>query len=211
MLGFLLLCCWCSLLLTADGLRTHHSRVAFVLPSREAVPSSLLTQQLTIRGGASVSVNEEESDFEEESDEEEEEEQEELDAALAASAVKSASKQQSKLASAKKSAVKKAVNAKLAPAKKKKSTSSGGLLKILHVPYIVRACMNPFTCIAMIKAYWLSLFNLDYLKPDASQELRSALEQKAKKSGGTSGSGRGKRKMKRGQAKTLSDLPALNT
>jgi hypothetical protein len=52
------------------------------------------------------------------------------------------------------------------------------------------------------------------IRQDVSQELRSALEEKAKKQGGQSGgakrTGRG-RKMKPGQAKTLSDLPVLNT
>ena len=46
-------------------------------------------------------------------------------------------------------------------------------------------------------------------KPDSSQELRSALEQKARLAG--SKSTKGRKKMKPGQAKTLSDLPQLNT
>ena len=46
-------------------------------------------------------------------------------------------------------------------------------------------------------------------KPDSSQELRSALEQKARLAGAKSTKGR--KKMKPGQAKTLSDLPQLNT
>jgi hypothetical protein len=44
---------------------------------------------------------------------------------------------------------------------------------------------------------------------DTSQTLRSALEDKAKKSGGTSR--KGKRQMRPGQAKTLSDLPQLSS
>jgi hypothetical protein len=62
----------------------------------------------------------------------------------------------------------------------------------------------------MTKAYFASLFNLDYLAEDSSQDLRSALEEKAKKSG-SAGGRKGKRMMKPGQAKTLSDLPQLNT
>ena len=62
----------------------------------------------------------------------------------------------------------------------------------------------------MTKAYWASLFSLDYgKKADSSQDLRSALEEKAKKA--TGGPPKRKRKMKPGQAKTLSDLPQLNT
>jgi len=47
------------------------------------------------------------------------------------------------------------------------------------------------------------------LLQESSQDLRSALEEKAKKA--TGGGSKGKRKMKPGQAKTLSDLPQLNT
>jgi len=66
----------------------------------------------------------------------------------------------------------------------------------------------------MTKGYWLSLIDIRYMtkKEDSSQDLRSALEQKAKQGGGGSNKpSRGKRKMKPGQAKTLADLPQLNT
>jgi hypothetical protein len=46
---------------------------------------------------------------------------------------------------------------------------------------------------------------------ESSQGLRSALEEKAKKSGSAGGGRKGKRTMKPGQAKTLSDLPQLST
>ena len=52
---------------------------------------------------------------------------------------------------------------------------------------------------------------LAILAKDSSQDLRSSLQDKARKGGGDSSSARKKRKMKPGQAKTLSDLPALNT
>jgi hypothetical protein len=54
----------------------------------------------------------------------------------------------------------------------------------------------------------LTLFSI--IPQDSSQELRSALEEKARRNGG-SGAAKGKRKFKRGQAKSLSDLPKLNT
>ena len=58
-------------------------------------------------------------------------------------------------------AVKAKVSAKLAaPALKTKK--SGGLFK--SIPYIIRASLNPFTLIAMTKAYFESLFNLNYLQ-----------------------------------------------
>ena len=85
----------------------------------------------------------------------ESEESEELDTSLASSAVKSAVKKKEEAATAAKKAVKKAVNTKLA-----KKKSGGGL----RIPYILRACLNPLTVFAMTKAYWASLFNLEYGK-----------------------------------------------
>jgi hypothetical protein len=46
-------------------------------------------------------------------------------------------------------------------AKKKKKSS---ILKMLHVPYIIGACLNPITLFKMTKGFWVSLFDLDYLK-----------------------------------------------
>jgi outer membrane biosynthesis protein TonB len=206
-------------------------RVAFVLP-RQAPTSALLVA----RGGATAVdeddeesedeeeelavVNEEEDDEEEEEEKKEEEEKAEAKLAaakLASATVKKTRKAKSKKAATKKASVKKVLKAKLTkakltkekPAVTKKEKKKGSLLKFLRLPYIVRACLNPFTVFAMTRAYWASLCNLNYGKSDdASQELRSALEAKAKRDGGTN---RGKRKMKRGQAKSLSDLPALNT
>jgi hypothetical protein len=147
-----------------------------------------------------------------------------FDASLAAAALKSTSKVQARTASEKRSAVKQVVNTKLAP---KAATGAAAkvavtpvrkkvsLLKRLHIPYIVRAAINPWTLFAMTKAYWASFFNLNFLQdlqPTAGLELRSALEEKAKRSPPPGGSGnKGRRKMKRGQAKTISDLPQLST
>jgi len=82
---------------------------------------------------------------------------------------------------------------------------------LLRLPYVLRALLNPVTFFAMTKAYWLSFFDFDYVQKNsnAAQDLRSALQTRAKKSGG--GSGLPKRRMTRGQAKTLSDLPALSS
>jgi hypothetical protein len=171
------------------------------------------------RGGATVSVedetiltteeeeSEDETVAEEEEEEEKEKEEEIVDTAkLAASTVSAAAKTKSKVEATKKASIKTEVNKKLISTKKKKNS----LMKLLHIPYILKASLNPLTLFAMTKAYWASLFNLDYLKKaDASQDLRSALEEKAKKGG--SSANKGRRKMKRGQAKTLSDLPQLNT
>ena len=224
---------WCRmrplLLLSVLGLLTvqtvaadafYGDRAAFVIPS--STRSFLYS---SIRGGTStVDQREEEAvladldDEEEEGDEEEEEEVEvfvseeeseqdkekedfKLDASLAAAALKSATKTKEKTEKKERAEVKTAVNTKLAKPKRK------SLIKM--IPYILRASLNPITLLSMTKAYWASLFNLDYLKQkdDSSQELRSALERKAMRSPPK----RGHRKMKRGQAKTLSDLPQLSS
>mmetsp|Transcript_65618 Transcript_65618/g.77710 ORF Transcript_65618/g.77710 Transcript_65618/m.77710 type:complete len:220 (+) Transcript_65618:174-833(+) len=103
---------------------------------------------------------------------------------------------------------KSAVNASLHSSQPRKRQSSRLLKKI---PYIIRACLNPFTVLSMTRAYFVSLFDIGYLEKDASQTLRSALEEKAKRDF-ASGKGpkKGKRAMKPGQAKTLSDLPQLS-
>lgn len=140
-----------------------------------AMPRSLHSQMLSMRGGATVVA---EDDDEEESEDEEKEEEEEvdevveldddedeeeedskaLDASLAAAALKSTKKSKAKAQLSKTSAVKKSMNAKLSAPKKKK----GSLFKFLRVPYIVRACLNPLTVMSMTKHFWLSLVNLDY-------------------------------------------------
>jgi hypothetical protein len=198
-------------------------RIAFVAPRQ--VPTSAL---LVARGGATAvdeddeELEDEEEDFSEDEEEEEKRLEAELAVAkLAAATRKKTLKKKSQKAATKKASVKKVLKAGLTkekpvkkalkekPAVTKQEKKKGGILKFLRLPYIVRACLNPFTVFAMTKAYWASLCNLNYGKSDdASQELRSALEAKAKRDGGTN---RGKRKMKRGQAKSLSDLPALNT
>lgn len=138
----------------------------------------------------------------EDDDEYDSEEEEEEDVVMVKSAVKATQKAKAK----KTAAVKETVSAKLSVKKAKRPS----LFK-RYIPYIVRASLSPATLIAMTKAYFASLFNLNYLAEDSSQDLRSALEEKAKKSGSAGGGRKGKRAMKPGQAKTLSDLPQLNT
>jgi hypothetical protein len=128
---------------------------------------------------------------------------EEKTTALAMATKKSASK-----------VVKKSVAAAMKNSKKKSSfMSSFKLGRFFKLPYIVKATMNPIVFFQMTAGYWKSLCNINYLTENAansSQDLRSALEQKARQ-GGDKKSSRGKRKMKPGQAKTLSDLPQLST
>lgn len=167
-----------------------------------------------------------EDDDEEEEDVGESTKEDIFDAPLASSAMKSASKTKERINTSKIESVNKAVNSKLFNDKdksttaikkkvvveiiKKKKTKSSSILRL---PYIIRAFMNPFTVISMTKAYWSSLFNLNYLKNriEPTQELRSALEEKAKKKGGGGGNSARKKVMKRGQSKSLSDLPQLSS
>lgn len=148
-----------------------------------------------IRGGSSAAldVEIESSDYEETDDEEE--------SPTLAKATKTAAMK----------AVKKSVAAAISKPKKKSVFSK--LLSFIKLPYIVKACLNPFVFMQMTAGYWRSLTDIEYMnanKVDSSQDLRSALEQKARLAGSGKPS-RGKRKMKPGQAKTLSDLPQLNT
>lgn len=179
-------------------------RLAFFKPlPLDATHSSTLEHLMTMRGGATVEDDEIEFESSEE-EEEEEEEDEEFDARL----VKST---QSAAASAKTKAAKAAISEVIAP--KKSGSSSGTFLKLLQIPYIVRACLNPLTVMKMTQGYFASLLNLNYLddKVDSSQDLRNALTEKAKKTSPSKGGSRGKRKFKPGQAKvsfTSQPIPA---
>lgn len=113
------------------------------------------------RGGSISDSDDDEVDLDEEGEEDDEEEVEdevaELDPVMVKAAKKASHKSKEKLTAA----VKAKVSAKLAaPAQKTKK--SGGLFK--SIPYIIRASLNPFTLIAMTKAYFESLFNLNYLQ-----------------------------------------------
>lgn len=95
----------------------------------------------------------------EEEEEEDEEEEEEEEATLASSTMK-------KVAETKAKTTKNIVQTALASTKltSNKASSVSSIMKKLRIPYIVRACLNPSTFITMTKAYWGSLFNLDYLR-----------------------------------------------
>ena len=231
-LPFLLALVACIVALSATRAFTAKNSIEFVSKQHSIITST--SAVFAVRGGATVvdsDDEEEESEDEsedededevaaavddEEESEDEEEEEEEVAAKLktvklASSTVKKAAKTKSKVAASKKASVNKVLKEELKTTKHAAKKKKRGLMKIFSVPYIIRACLNPFTLFAMTKAYWASLCNLDYGKSDdSSQELRSALEAKAKK-GPTTGGSKGRRKMKRGQAKTLSDLPALST
>lgn len=178
----------------------------------------LLRASDELRGGSTaIDLDEIESSDEEaeetEGEEEEsdyEEEEEDVVSSVAKSAKTALGKATQKAAQ---KAVKTTVSAALKPKKKKKKSAAAfGLMKYFRVPYIVKACLNPFVFIQMTKGYWASLFDVNYMKEkeDSSQDLRNALEQKARQGGAGGGGRKGRKKMKPGQAKTLSDLPQLN-
>jgi hypothetical protein len=228
-----LLFSWCLLLVALQVNVAVVESVALV-PS---VPSSPLwgyRSTLLVRGGGddddeeeeddeeeavespkAETVDDDEDDLEVKDDEDEEEEEAEvspkkesvkLDASLAAAALKSASKAKV----SQQASVKKAVNIQL----KAKAVSKTSRRIFPRIPYILRASLNPFTLLAMTKSYWASLFNLNYLQQQTAsgQELRSAVEEQAKRSPKPSSSfSKRKRTMKRGQAKTLNDLPKLSS
>jgi len=181
-----------------DAFRQHDS---LSLHATQHSPSTLEGNDFVfvnrIRGGsAAIDVDIESSD-EEESDDEEEEEAPSLAKATKKAATKSVKKS---VATAMKSTQKKSMLPKL-----------GNLFRL---PYIVKACLNPVVFWKMTAEYWKSLYNINYLSDkttDSSQDLRTALEHKARHGGSGKKPSRGKRKMKPGQAKTLSDLPQLNT
>ena len=193
-------------------------RSAVSIPSRRSIQS---TVAFLPRGGATLAADDEYDSEEYDEYDEESEDEEEAAAALAAAAKAKAMKKAAKKAALSASTVKAAakvkskkskdaVNVKLAATSARSSSKSRSPL--LKIPYIIRACLNPFTVIAMTKAYWQSLFNIKFMEEESAQPLRSALEEKAKKAGGSTGLGGrgGKRRYKPGQAKTLADLPQLS-
>lgn len=183
---------------------------SFVYPRRTSVltakdaSSSIHGVLLNIRGGATA-VDEEEIELESSDDEaeeeDEEEEEEDLDPKLAKSAQGKVSSIKTKMA---KTALKAAVASSASSMASKSKKSSKSLLQ--YIPYIIRACLNPATVIKMTKAYWSTLMDPGCVANtlnagDSSQNLRNALQQKAKKGGGGS---KGKRRFKPGQAKVRS-------
>jgi hypothetical protein len=153
------------------------SSVSFLAQQR---PVLKLDNSLVLRGGAAVDVEDDsEDEFEiESSDEEEEEEEEEeeakVDPKLAKAALAAASKAKAKAKMAAKTAVSSTLEATAALKPKKKKSS---LMKLLSIPYIIKACLNPFVLFQMTKGYWASLFNLDYLKGKVVSWITESISQ----------------------------------
>ena len=128
--------------------------------------SSILQEQIFMfRGGDSDEYDDDEYDSEYDSDEEEEDEPIVTTAKKLATSTKSATQ---KKAAVKTAAIKSKVNVAMASSSMSSSkaavaTKKRGIYK-RFVPYIVRACLNPFTLLAMTKAYFISLMDINYLK-----------------------------------------------
>lgn len=106
------------------------------------------------RGGAFVDSDEEYDSDEYDSDDEDE--------PIVAKAKKLASSTKNKVQKAKGAAAK----AKVSVAMASSGGGDGGLggLYRHYVPYIIRACLNPFTLLSMTKGYFISLFDINYLR-----------------------------------------------
>jgi len=175
-------------------------RITATSPARKSIH-----QLRQVRGGASPNDDDE---YDSEHDEDEEEQIVTTTEKLATSTRAAVQK---KKTAAIKSKVKVAMAASSSKSKSVAKKTSRGSVYTRYVPYIVRACVNPFTLFAMTKAYFLSLCDINYLEEDDAQTFRSALQEKARKQNpSSSGSTKPTRKMKPGQAKTLSDLPQLS-
>ena len=137
------------------------------IPS-SAIPSlsQLMQKQLLMfRGGAADDeYDSDEYDSEYDSDEEEEEPIVIKAKKLATSTKSATQKKALKKTAVKNAALKSKVSVAMASSTSSKSvTKKKGIYK-RFVPYIVRACLNPFTLVAMVKAYFVSLMDINYLK-----------------------------------------------
>jgi hypothetical protein len=110
-----------------------------------------------------IDVDEIESSDEDEEEEEEDEVEEKLDPKLVRAAQAASSKVKAKAVKAAQQASKKAVASTLLANKpkviKKEKT---GFAKLFQIPYIIKACLNPFIFVQMTKGYWKSLVNHKY-------------------------------------------------
>ena len=147
------------------------------IPASSSIPPStrLQNQLFMFRGGAVASddeYDEDEYDSEYESDEEEEVEPIVTKAKKLATSTKSATQKKAlKQTAVKTAALKSKVSVAMASSSSSKAavTKRKGVYK-RFVPYIVRACLNPFTLVAMTKAYFVSLLDINYLNKEVSEK-----------------------------------------
>lgn len=169
--GFLLLTCMALTVDVASAAAPSNNgghlfgKINRIPSSVASIPTSssrLHKKLLMFRGGDSDEYDDDDYDSEYDSDEEEEDEPIVTTAKKLATSTKSATQ---KKAAVKTAAMKSKVSVAMASSSSKAAvaTKKRGIYK-RFVPYIVRACLNPFTLVAMTKAYFVSLMDINYLK-----------------------------------------------
>jgi len=177
--------------LTKSTVSIQKGNVVFLIPKGGA-------KAIEIEDDTDEEYDESESEYESESESEEEEEEA---ATLLKSTVASTTKRQKK----QKEEMKSTMSAVLQKQKKKRKS----MFPKIRLPYLLRACLSPFTLFSMTRSYFASLINISYLEEiqESQKSLRPSFEEQAKFNPPPK---KGNRKFKPGQAKTLSDLPKLN-
>jgi len=174
---------WVSILLIAC-MAVSSSVVAAVAPSGQlfgqinripasSIPppsSSQLQQQFLVFRGGAASDEYDSDEYDSEYDSDEEEEPIVTKAKKLATSTKSATQKKALKQTAVKTA---ALKSKVSVAMASSSSSSKPVAKKKgvykrFVPYIVRACLNPFTLVAMTKAFFVSLMDINYLNKEVS-------------------------------------------
>lgn len=142
----LLLAATLTLLLHTDAVAFYRGSTITRNAKSLVLGPSIVARMEHLRGGATLVA-----------DDDVEEGEEEVTKSSLASSTKA------KIASKKKSSAKKAVNKQLGKttANALKPTSKKAKFRL---PYLVRTLFNPVALLTMTKAYWASLFNLNYLQ-----------------------------------------------
>ena len=129
---------------------------------------SLFAQIQGFRGGSNDDIDEEEYDYDDEYDNDNEKAEEVEPIVtnvkkLAASTITATAKKAAQNTAANKAKVNAAI-AKISSTKGSVKTKGSSNWYKRTVPYIIRACLNPFTVWKMTKAYFVSLMDINYLK-----------------------------------------------
>lgn len=160
-----LLCLLIVVSLSANAAASTHNAAKLSLIgeySKQASPplDDTFTIMEKLRAGASS-----DDEYDEEYDLEEYDDEEEEDSAIDEKLSKAAEAVMEKARKKRAEETKAAIAATSTKVSKKKKRS---LLKMLKLPYVLRAFLNPFTIAAMTKHYFASLFNVNYLEEQVS-------------------------------------------
>ena len=161
-----------------------HQGLAFINNQRssslsidEIRSTAAITKALHVpRGGRIIDDDEDEDDEYDYEDDEEDDEEEEIN--ITKSLKASTKKASSKAKKQKATSTKKIVNESLSKKKKSATTVKKTKRKLFHIPYILKAMLNPFTVFAMTRGYFASLFNIDYLQ-EVGEEMNGYVVNRA--------------------------------